>query len=366
MAKLTRLYGVVIVLLAFSFSLAGTALAASSPSCGGWSVVSSPNIGTKLNELSSIAAISANDMWAVGSTGHRTLTEHWNGTKWSIVKSPSLRFSTSLSGVSALSTDDVWAVGYSQEHRGNKYKYQTLAEHWNGNSWSIISTPNPTNTSALTSVSAISSNDIWAVGWVGCCDYALVEHWDGTQWSVVSTPHQGTSFLYAATAISPNDVWAGGIVYGSYGQTLTEHWNGTQWSVVSSPNEGTVYNYINSMSALSTNDVWAVGYYFNPGQSFTLIEHWNGTQWSIVKSPATAGYVLNGVAAIASNNVWAVGGNGSGQALIEQWSGTKWRVVPSPNPGGTNGLSAVTQVPSTAQLWAVGVYQAKTLIEFYC
>src|SRR5438128_549063 len=35
------------------------------------------------------------------------------------------------------------------------------------------------------------------------------------------------------------------------------------WSVVSSPNVGTRSNYLNGVKAVSANDVWAVGYYYN-------------------------------------------------------------------------------------------------------
>ena len=43
--------------------------------------------------LTALAVVSTNDIWAVGysftSNGApQTLTEHWNGTKWSVVKSP--------------------------------------------------------------------------------------------------------------------------------------------------------------------------------------------------------------------------------------------------------------------------------------
>src|SRR5947209_14875409 len=62
---------------------------------GGWTVIPSPNQGTRDNELVGIAAVSANDIWSVGSfnvgpyaNSLRTLTEHWNGTSWSIVPSP--------------------------------------------------------------------------------------------------------------------------------------------------------------------------------------------------------------------------------------------------------------------------------------
>src|SRR6266550_5340794 len=63
----------------------------SSTSCQ-WSVVPSPN-GSTSSGLSGVAVVSANDIWAVGSSGSQrsgaqTLIEHWNGSHWSVMKSP--------------------------------------------------------------------------------------------------------------------------------------------------------------------------------------------------------------------------------------------------------------------------------------
>src|SRR5262245_28896782 len=93
-----------------------------------WGTVPSPNRGSRASTLKGSAAISDNDIWAVGEfnpgippteTGRRTLIEHWNGTSWTGVPSPNpswtgLDFAT-LEAVSGVSTDDVWAVGYSED-----------------------------------------------------------------------------------------------------------------------------------------------------------------------------------------------------------------------------------------------------------
>jgi hypothetical protein len=65
--------------------------------------------------LSGIAAIAADDIWAVGSFAdannkEQTLTEHWDGTSWSIIPSPTAGF---LKAVSARSDGTVVAVGYT-------------------------------------------------------------------------------------------------------------------------------------------------------------------------------------------------------------------------------------------------------------
>jgi hypothetical protein len=75
------------------------------------------------SSLSGIAAISANDIVAVGafnksSGGAATLIEHWDGTSWTIISSPNPgAASNSLFGVTALSDGTVVAVG-TQTNQG--------------------------------------------------------------------------------------------------------------------------------------------------------------------------------------------------------------------------------------------------------
>src|SRR5690242_5087703 len=73
---------------------AGSARAAvAAPHACSWSVVSSPNVWFDGNQLTAVAAISANDVWSVGydfpdGGSETTITEHWNGSQWSVVNSP--------------------------------------------------------------------------------------------------------------------------------------------------------------------------------------------------------------------------------------------------------------------------------------
>src|SRR6266571_3421958 len=88
--------------------------------CGTWSVVKSPNVGSRINSLSGVAAVSASNIWAVGyyltsTPVERTLIEHWNGTSWSVVKSPNVgSLGNGLSGVAAVSASNIWAGGHHQ------------------------------------------------------------------------------------------------------------------------------------------------------------------------------------------------------------------------------------------------------------
>lgn len=335
-------------------------------SCPGWNVVSSPNVNANPNLLSGTVTISANDVWAVGyydSTSndiYSTLTEHWNGTSWSIVPSPNIGTSSNyLYAVAAVSSNDVWAVG---QYNNGGYNFGTLTEHWDGTSWSIVFSPNLRQRSnTLESVAAISTNDVWAVGG------NLIEHWDGTKWNIVSSPIVGS--VSSVTAVPSKNVWAVGF---NGSNTLIEHWNGTSWNAVASPNVGSYLNYLVGVSAVSSNDVWAVGYYSNNiTNEYTLIEQWNGTSWSIVSSPNPDVNTdkLYSVAAVSANDVWAVGYSNYGQTLTEQWNGTNWSAVPSPNVGSSFNVPQGVAAVSANRVVLVGYYTNvtfQTLIEFYC
>ena len=67
--------------------------------------------------VSAVAATSARNAWAVGG-GPRTMILHWNGTAWKRVPSPGHAYSTFLISVAAISADDAWAVGYTSSRTG--------------------------------------------------------------------------------------------------------------------------------------------------------------------------------------------------------------------------------------------------------
>jgi hypothetical protein len=330
-----------------------------------WSVVTSPNVGSDSNGFFAVAALSANDIWAVGihsttTTGSQTLTEHWDGSQWSVIPSPDVTpYNNSLFGVAIVSTNDAWAVGgYDTTSNGPG---QTLIEHWNGASWSVATSPNVgTHDNRLNAVAAVAANDVWAVGNYrdSNTSYTLVEHWNGTAWSVATSPNVGTaSSLSSVTVVSANDIWAVGNSGINTTSTLTEHWDGIGWSLVTSPNVGVAQNLLQGVTAAAPNDVWAVGEYAS-SYSFaeTLIEHWNGSAWSVVSSPSPGSLESNLIAvdAFSANDVLAIGyytGSGSpGQPLIERYN----PCASTPTPGASPTACAVqfTDVPQGSTFYS--------------
>jgi hypothetical protein len=361
-----------VALVAVQVSRPAGAHAAAALTCGGnWTVVSSPSSG--YSTLSGVAVTSPNEVWAVGgnSVGIRSqnvVIEQWDGTNWQDV-SPGV--GGYLFGVTAVSSSDAWAVGRTSGDL-------SLVEHWNGRQWTTVPSPNdPTaQVDVLQGVAAVSPTDIWAVGYatvnVGPPQDTLIEHWNGHTWSIVSSPNGGVSdnTLTSVTAISSTDVWAVGNYFNTttnHHALLTEHWNGRTWTIVPAPGFGSDLLFT-SVTSTDASHVWAVGH--STGQGGNLIEQWNGTRWGTNVTPAGAHVFLYGVGAYSPTSAWAVGGGVT--TVAEQWNGTQWTIVSSPNgPDDNSQLSAVA-MDSAQSAWAVGYtygtapQQSSNLIERFC
>ncbi len=288
-----------------------------------------------------------------------------NCGQWNVVTSPNVKSTNMLTAVTAVSANDVWAVGYSE---GAKFTPQPLIEHWDGSSWKVITSPTIKHGAALYGIAAVSANDIWAVGNEFNVHFfngkGLAEHWNGSKWSEVPNPGGigSGSIFHGVTAIASNDVWAAGLYYyttnGSLFFTFAEHWNGTKWSEVSPPMP-TQNDSFAGISAISDKDIWAVGASFgiHPNTA-TLAEHWDGSQWSFASTP-NVGKIsqLNGVASVSTNDVWAVGQSGnssSPKALIENWNGSSWSIASNPGSSMNGTLLNGVAALSANNVWAVG------------
>jgi hypothetical protein len=280
----------------------------------------------------------------------KTLTMHWNGSSWSIVPSPNFgppQWGT-LQDVTAVASNDVWAVG----HSFGDPPFPAIM-HWDGIQWSIVPAPTGTSESCfLYGIDAVNSSDIWAVGYcenTGTPRFqTLVLHWDGTQWSLVPSPSpgEGLTNLSDVEVVTPTDVWAvgmyedlSGIEPDSY-QTLIVHWDGSTWTWVPSPNNPLGPDELFGVSAVSANDIWAVGsHYLSIRDRQPLALHWNGTTWDIVPTPETGPdySALFDVSAVSSQDVWAVGiavaqgGFQVSRTLIEHYSIDQFGDVPPSN-----------------------------------
>ena len=141
-----------------------------------WSNVPTPFLQTtnSTNFLTGLSAAGSNDVWASGYEGNvngdnfrQPYMLHWTGKAWKLVKLPNAGTEGSqLSGTTVLSPTDVWAVGITDQTDG---ALLSLTEHFNGTKWSISPSPDPGQLaslpdSALSAAAGVRPGVVWAVG----------------------------------------------------------------------------------------------------------------------------------------------------------------------------------------------------------
>jgi hypothetical protein len=348
------------------------ALAAPAAARAAFSVVPSPNANVGASALNSVAAGSATDAWAVGwsccaarNFGEGTLTEHWNGSAWSIVPSPDTRFNDEvLNSVAAISPGNAWAVGDVKQ--GGYRSGAPLILHWDGAAWQTVAPPSGT-TGTLLTVAATGPSDVWAAG-DDNHGHPLVLRFNGVAWSRSAVPQFGSSdHLRGVRAFAPNDVWIVGDDSG--GNTLVIHWNGAAWTRVPSPSPDPNTNTLHAVGGVSSRDFWAVGQSARsktstgvPPGTRTLAMHWNGSAWTTVASPnigdedSLRGVVANG-GAVTAVGAFQSTSTGAQRTLAERWGGSSWAVRPTPNVGDADHmLRGVSPIPGTGDVWVVGAH----------
>jgi hypothetical protein len=296
---------------------------------GVWSIQPTPNpAGSVDNQFGGVSCSSMTACTAVGnfdaSAGISALAAQWNGTSWSIQQpaNPSGATDTWLEGVSCASAGACTAVGtFAGPGTGNNSV--TLAERWNGSSWSIEQTASAPGTagSALTAVSCTSKTACIAVGAVynqAGGNTPLAERWTGSSWTIQHTPKLPRSAgLYGVSCTSATACTAvGGYpLYGGYNAALVERWNGTSWTIQHTPKpKSATLTVLNGVSCTSATACTAVGGYAgartDQQPTTPLAEAWNGTRWTIESTPNPTGSrktMLNGVSCTSATICTAVG-----------------------------------------------------------
>jgi hypothetical protein len=368
-----------VVLLASSVVMA----TAQSAPASGWTIVTSANTSPQeSNLLLGTTCTNSWNCWAVGGTiadlnnGQPVaMIEHWDGSTWSIVPSgtPSGNQVSLLWGVTCTSTANCWAVG--AQEAGSDPGPVTLAEHWDGSSWSAVTTPDTHG--ILLSVTCTSGTNCWASGTTQT-DSAnsnplngFMDHWDGSSWSQVATAPSGQTYdsFNSVTCTSASNCWTVGFAGPnavSFGflpstlpnavgdESLIEHWDGASWTVVGAPAAGA---YLSAVDCSSSSDCWTVGATMdaNGNPSTTLVDFWDGTSWTTVPSPnpTTPGNLLTSVTCLDAHQCWATGAtdavtgqnqNTSPGPFVEAWDGTAWSIEPSPSVTAFGYLASVACV----------------------
>jgi len=258
-----------------------------------WSIVPTPNpdptnAEQDYGDLYGVSCPTATSCMAVGQYTTRgplapthSYIQHWNGTRWSIVPT-SNPTNTRLYAVSCSTATTCIAVGASAANK-------PLAQRWNDNTWSTLPTANPTDSvyGPLTGVSCPTLTDCTAVGY----DYPLnprnnghtvsfSEHWDGTTWTILTSPNPTDATDTRLSRVScPNTTTctAIGIYFTTFpenvDQPLLEQWDGTSWTIVPTPiPANATATDLNGIACPSATTCTAVGNDRSGNDSYTLTE----------------------------------------------------------------------------------------------
>ena len=275
-----------------------------------FSTVTAPPASAGYNGFQGVAAVGHADVWAVGyqtgqyDTYNRTpLIEHWNGTRWSVVDSP-FKGLGELTGMAALSADDIWAVGFRSAN-----PYGSLILHWNGGAWKVVDDGHSTDNTWLRGVVALGPDDMWAGGSTQQQDgvVAFAEHWDGKAWAEHDAKPGAEYDEFNAIAVDSVD----GSLWGVGWQTpglgyfmMAQSWDGSSWKMRVPPDWQNSNNNLYGVFA-DAGKAWAVGYGAENGLA-PLVLRWSNGTWHVERLPVS-GYVRLLAIARVGSSLWAVG-----------------------------------------------------------
>lgn len=261
-----------------------------------------------------------------------------------------------LTGVSCTSAAACTAVG--EIVYAHPLHVAPAVLRWNGKTWRLQHAPDPpaNGGSKLTAVSCPRPDDCIAVGARGGVQGTLAEHWNGKTWSVQPTPlSHAHSELNGVACSSPAACTAvGDRLISSEAKlvTVAMRWNGKTWARQPTPNSQTAENELFSVSCPAATACTAIGSNGLPLGSATLAEHWNGRTWKLQPVPKPTGGPgrMRSVACASATSCVAVGVNYANQGMARQrpvsvvWNGSTWKLAPVPYP----------QQATDAELFGVG------------
>jgi hypothetical protein len=165
-----------------------------------------PKSPYELDSLSCISASQcfASGFLGPGQVHDQPMIETWNGSSWTIVNAPRPAQQVSpdkiddrLLSVSCASASLCFTVGWHRWTPPGTIHSQTLVERWSGTSWTIVRSPNgspsPGFNNGLEAVACPNTSRCLAIGHYDAPDgffQTLAEQWNGSSWSVVPSANR--------------------------------------------------------------------------------------------------------------------------------------------------------------------------------
>jgi hypothetical protein len=259
-----------------------------------WTAQASPKpAGATSSSLEAVQCPNPSNCIAVGqysgAMGAKTLALRWTNHRWTLMATPNpLAAVSGLSGLACTGPNNCIAVGGYFVNTGSSRRY-ALAEHWNGTEWRIVSTPTVPNNSLFTGVACAAPTNCIAVGYSHALSLTrpLIARWNGSSWSIVASPNLRDSTDNELTAVTcaaaTRCIAVGRSDYG----TLVQRWNGASWSIARSPNPAG-----SSGAALAGVSCPSAGRCFTAGAAFGVVYRKGAIQHQLTQRLTPAGNSL--------------------------------------------------------------------------
>jgi hypothetical protein len=344
---------------------AAPALASGAP---GWRIVKTIGPDAGVTYMSSILATGRRDAWATAASCPAVcpgpasfLVEHWNGRRWKEVLPPAEQAAEGVVAVAlgASSARNAWLF--------NSRPDNATALHWNGATWRKRAIPgwvvrlNLSGTYAVTPV-LFGSADMWVFS-LGQRSFSArtrysAARYDGHRWTASPLP----AIPDLVSAVSRNDIWVLGTPRNLTRTTVLMHWNGRSWRERSVPRAHVPHGaseFTPGILALGPRDVWltrSIQKGLSGAETLYLL-HWNGKSWRRVHPPFPTTEV-EFMAPDGHGGIWMVnvGPKPAFRSYFVHLTGGHWTRQPVRPAKGTRlqEIEAITGVPGTASMWAVG------------
>jgi len=173
--------------------------------------------GSAPYEITSLAAVSPTDAWAVATRGSCSSTpdtsvilRYHNGV-W---EQQNIFQQITMWGLSFDTANDGWAIGMRSTQAGQSDDLAVLL-HYHAGHWTILSHPDVPYILAVGPIVAISSTNVWALGigiTAGDNRDQILLHYDGKRWHDILQPQVSgrASLDFGALSVVGSDVWVGG------------------------------------------------------------------------------------------------------------------------------------------------------------
>lgn len=313
---------------------------------------------------------------------------------WQRSASLNLQGDASLSDIVGLSATNVWTVG--QQDIWDAWENRAAIAHWDGRAWVQIGIRNDgTGPAHLRSIAAASPTDLWAVGaahdslpyvahgdgvgfdrigvdalragdWLGGVAAVpgkvvavgsrerkpLIVVRSGTTWRAVPAV-KGDGRLYG---VALSGKGAGFAVGDIDGEPLIMRLTGGAWKRVPLPS--IPGGYLRDVHVNDARRALAIGgIYRGEGRAVPLVLAWNGRRWAKAKVP-DAEANLYGVTGDGKSRFWVSGfdPHRPGESYLLRYDGRTVKAIRGAEgtTQRTVRLQAVTYLPGTSSVWAVG------------